>query len=154
MLHLHRAGEERGILSIIYTIVTPWQNYQTSSSRGSLPYIRKTSVIMYFDLLLFFFPFLVHKELIKTHLTQSQSKTPQMRDEMGTEIHPGKSLRRNTPGFTSTHSEFITSASFGGPPYMELGAHAGPLPTPSPMACLALPPRPPAISALRCSPNG
>lgn len=44
---------------------------------------------MYFDLLLFFFPFLVHKELIKTHLTQSQSKTPQMRDEMGTEIHPG-----------------------------------------------------------------
>lgn len=116
MLHLHRAGEERGILSIIYTIVTPWQNYQTSSSRGSLPYIRKTSVIMYFDLLLFFFPFLVHKELIKTHLTQSQSKTPQMRDEMGTEIHPGKSLRRNTPGFTSTHSEFITSASFGGPP--------------------------------------
>lgn len=40
------------------------------------------------------------------------------------------------------------------PPYMELGAHTGPLPTPSPMACLALPPRPPAISALRCSPSG
>lgn len=69
MLYLHRAGEKRGILSIIYTIVTPWQNYQTSLSRGSLPYIRKTSVIMYFDLLLFFFSFPVHKELIKTHLT-------------------------------------------------------------------------------------
>lgn len=28
---------------------------------------------MYFDLLFFFFPFLAHKELIKTHLIQRQS---------------------------------------------------------------------------------
>lgn len=89
------AGEGRGILSIIYTIVTPRQNYQTSSSRGSLPYIHKTSVIMYFDLLFFFFfPFLAHKELIKTHLTQSQSKT-QIQGGMGTKNHPGKSHGTN-----------------------------------------------------------
>lgn len=69
VLNLRGAGKGRGIVSIIYTIVMPQQTYQTSSSRGSLPYIHETSVIMYFDLL--FFP-LAHKELIKTHLTQSQ----------------------------------------------------------------------------------
>lgn len=57
VLNLRGAGEGRGIVSIIYTIVTPRQNYRTSSSRGSLPYIHKTSVIMYFDLLFFFFFF-------------------------------------------------------------------------------------------------
>lgn len=53
VLNLHASGEGRGIASIIYTIVTLRQNYQTSSSRGSLPYIHKTSLIMYFDRLFF-----------------------------------------------------------------------------------------------------
>lgn len=63
VLNLCGVGEGRGIVSIIYTIVTLRQNYRTSSSRGSLPYIHKTSVIMSCDLLFssfFLFFFFLH----------------------------------------------------------------------------------------------
>lgn len=152
------AGEERGILSIIYTIVTPRQNYQTSSSRGSLPYIHKTSVIMYFDLLFFFFfPFLAHKELIKTHLTQSQSKT-QIQGGMGTKNHPGKSHGTNPTSPSSKHPVLIIRKIFDGPsqtvPCAQAGscAQSGPPARPFPCSvpvwiCSHLHPQPPAFNA-------
>lgn len=151
------AGEGRGILSIIYTIVTPRQNYQTSSSRGSLPYIHKTSVIMYFDLLFFFFPFLAHKELIKTHLTQSQSKT-QIQGGMGTKNHPGKSHGTNPTSTSSKHPMLIIWKIFDGPSQTDSYAQAESCsqarPPPCPFSCAVpvwicshLHPQPPAFNA-------